>query len=260
MKNLDHIKLQAAEAGHQAQPVNQQLLAAAMLAKNSIQHERNALQACHADPRTGLVTDAAGLLALLGYDAVLSSLNAAIAAAERQAYGFTLYDCQRQVVQDIAAAEQAQRPCQYCNGTGDVHSITGEWRGVCSCEAGKTQQAEPVLALAGSLGVAADDSAEFAKFTAWTQEDGPISPWDAWKARADISHAQQPAVAVSVPDERAAFEQAWTIVTASDDGTPGPIPQRSLVDPDRYRSGSAHSAWKWWQRRAMLAAAQKGGA
>lgn len=44
----------------------------------------------------------------------------------------------------IAAAEQAQRPCQYCDGTGDVHSITGEWRGVCSCEAGQAQQAEPV--------------------------------------------------------------------------------------------------------------------
>lgn len=59
-----------------------QLLAAAMLAKNSIQLERNALLVCHADPRTGLVTDAAGLLALQGYDAVLSSLNAAIAAVK----------------------------------------------------------------------------------------------------------------------------------------------------------------------------------
>lgn len=50
----------------------------------------------------------------------------------------------KQALQAISAAEQAQRPCQYCNGTGDVHSIAGEWRGVCSCEAGRAQQAEPV--------------------------------------------------------------------------------------------------------------------
>lgn len=42
----------------------------------------------------------------------------------------------------ISAAEAAQRPCPYCDGTGDVHSRTGEWRGVCSCEAGKVLQGE----------------------------------------------------------------------------------------------------------------------
>jgi hypothetical protein len=40
-----------------------------------------------------------------------------------------------------AAAPQAQAApparCEYCDGTGDVHSITGEWRGRCTCEAGK---------------------------------------------------------------------------------------------------------------------------
>ena len=24
-------------------------------------------------------------------------------------------------------------PCPYCDGTGDVHSPDGEWRGVCTC-------------------------------------------------------------------------------------------------------------------------------
>ena len=28
--------------------------------------------------------------------------------------------------------------CPYCDDTGDVHSIDGEWRGVCVCPAGKT--------------------------------------------------------------------------------------------------------------------------
>jgi hypothetical protein len=34
-----------------------------------------------------------------------------------------------------ALAKQEQR-CEYCDGTGDVHDQTGEWRGVCVCEAG----------------------------------------------------------------------------------------------------------------------------
>ncbi|RDE25169.1 hypothetical protein DV711_06325 [Motiliproteus coralliicola] len=27
--------------------------------------------------------------------------------------------------------------CENCNDTGDVHSLDGEWRGICSCPAGK---------------------------------------------------------------------------------------------------------------------------
>jgi hypothetical protein len=30
-----------------------------------------------------------------------------------------------------------QERCEYCDGTGDVHDRTGEWRGVCNCEAGR---------------------------------------------------------------------------------------------------------------------------
>lgn len=29
-----------------------------------------------------------------------------------------------------------QRRCEYCDDTGDVHSIDGEWRGICVCPAG----------------------------------------------------------------------------------------------------------------------------
>jgi len=43
-----------------------------------------------------------------------------------------------------ALAKQEQR-CEYCDGTGDVHDQTGEWRGVCVCEAGaKQEQGESV--------------------------------------------------------------------------------------------------------------------
>lgn len=124
----------ASEPAQQAEPVNQQLLAAAMLAKNSIQHERNALQACHADPRTGLVTDAAGLLALQGYDAILSTLSSAIEAA-RQPESDLLRNA-RQLVKDIEAKQHAAPQFQpYPFQAALVESLR---------QGGTQNQAEPV--------------------------------------------------------------------------------------------------------------------
>lgn len=34
-----------------------------------------------------------------------------------------------------ARAEVAR--CEHCDGTGDVHAIDGEWRGLCTCPAGR---------------------------------------------------------------------------------------------------------------------------
>lgn len=34
--------------------------------------------------------------------------------------------------------------CPYCDDTGDVHSIDGEWRGTCKCPAGATPHTEAV--------------------------------------------------------------------------------------------------------------------
>ena len=45
-----------------------------------------------------------------------------------------------------ALAAPVQERCEYCDGTGDVHDRTGEWRGVCNCEAGK-RLAAPVQAI-----------------------------------------------------------------------------------------------------------------
>ena len=35
----------------------------------------------------------------------------------------------------------AQDHCRYCDGTGDVHSPDGEWRGECNCDESKQQPA-----------------------------------------------------------------------------------------------------------------------
>lgn len=45
----------------------------------------------------------------------------------------------KEALKAIAVAEhlEAEKRCEYCDGTGDVHDQTGEWRGVCVCEAGK---------------------------------------------------------------------------------------------------------------------------
>ena len=55
-------------------------------------------------------------------------------------------DAIRQCIVELLAAAPHPQPvrCTYCDGTGDVHSITGEWRGACCCEAGKAPQPQPV--------------------------------------------------------------------------------------------------------------------
>ena len=53
-------------------------------------------------------------------------------------------------VQDVAEelrsalAQQGEQQCTYCDGTGDVHGIDGEWRGTCPCAAAPAPQAQPV--------------------------------------------------------------------------------------------------------------------
>lgn len=58
----------------------------------------------------------------------------------------------QQFVPAIAPAAPDHVPpgrCAYCDGTGDVHSIDGEWRGVCTeCDAGSALQAEIAGAIA----------------------------------------------------------------------------------------------------------------
>lgn len=44
---------------------------------------------------------------------------------------------------DLDAAIDAAMPCDYCDGTGDVHSFDGEWRGYCTCPAGTPATTEP---------------------------------------------------------------------------------------------------------------------
>ena len=57
----------------------------------------------------------------------------------------TLYSVQEHMWHSTAQPQQAAaQPCQYCNDTGDVHGLDGEWRGRCTACAWGAAQAEPV--------------------------------------------------------------------------------------------------------------------
>lgn len=51
------------------------------------------------------------------------------------------YAAFKSAIEQIEKQPQAEKRCQYCDGTGDVHSIDGQWRGECHCQ--KQPQAEP---------------------------------------------------------------------------------------------------------------------
>lgn len=52
------------------------------------------------------------------------------------------YDGDWALIGALRAALQSQAArCPYCDDTGDVHGVDGEWRGACTCPAGKAQAA-----------------------------------------------------------------------------------------------------------------------
>ena len=63
---------------------------------------------------------------------------------------------------DTVAPSPVEQRCTYCDGTGDVHSIDGEWRGTCHCAAAPAPQAQPVdiEALCARIKAADDAAAE----------------------------------------------------------------------------------------------------
>lgn len=58
----------------------------------------------------------------------------------------------RDGVASVAQQPQTEKRCQYCDGTGDVHSIDGQWRGECHCQ--KQAQAEAVPLDMGAMELA----------------------------------------------------------------------------------------------------------
>lgn len=53
-----------------------------------------------------------------------------------------------------AGSDCDEERCSYCDGTGDVHDLTGEWRGTCHCPAGQRENARITTVLAAPGGEA----------------------------------------------------------------------------------------------------------
>jgi len=81
------------------------------------------------------------------------ALSCIKSSAEYKRGNATFVETAEDIEQALAAPVQpVQERCEYCDGTGDVHDQTGEWRGVCNCEAGKRLAApvqEPVGEVCG---------------------------------------------------------------------------------------------------------------
>lgn len=75
------------------------------------------------------VQDESGINAHYSRDLVLQCIDAAIEAGKEQ-----------------AGAVASESRCSNCDDTGDVNSITGEWRGVCICPAGQAINARALAA------------------------------------------------------------------------------------------------------------------
>lgn len=69
-----------------------------------------------------------------------------------------------QATQPAAPVVAVEPRCQYCDGTGDVHTQTGEWRGTCTCEAG--QRPNPVAALSQQEPVAREAASSWCLYVA----------------------------------------------------------------------------------------------
>ena len=57
------------------------------------------------------------------------------------------YQAAGHLVKQLGFAQPSQVRCQYCDGTGDVHTPTGDWRGECDqCDAKQPNQARKSVA------------------------------------------------------------------------------------------------------------------
>ena len=104
-----------------------------------------------------------------------------------------------------AAQAQAAERCKYCDNTGDVHSPTGEWRGVCT-ECKKAAHQEPAVARGVSeLETVVQSLCVWGKF----QDDAG----EATNALSDLLEQLKSVPQVPPPDHRDAPQAAYDTMT-----------------------------------------------
>ena len=118
----------------------------------------------------------------------------------------------------------AQQPCQYCNDTGDVHGLDGEWQGTCTaCKWGAARPAAQPVALTVDEKAALDRALlrsvkivdEAAQPVAWLVESEPGGLW--WDGRF-VSRGIDPRFFTRDPNEAIRFarrEDAEKVASSS---------------------------------------------
>jgi len=72
----------------------------------------------------------------------LNALDIAQSLLERSQHYDQVLNAYTSLRDELAKPEQKEKRCQYCDGTGEVHDVDGEWRGSCNC--GAKPEQEPV--------------------------------------------------------------------------------------------------------------------
>lgn len=126
-----------------------------------------------------------------------------------------------QTMQPQAAPSDAVRPCEYCDDTGDVHGLDGEWRGVCICPAG-VALAQPAQEVATTPAIpkgdlskvwqAADDVCEWLNYEVWPEKSPGLKKsvdiLNEAMGRAEIRAGRAVKTALASRDEAPATPQA----------------------------------------------------
>lgn len=107
---------------------------------------------------------------------------------------------------DTAAPAPVEQRCTYCDGTGDVHSIDGEWRGTCPCAAAPAPQPaqEPVKFLVNGTRFKLSFDTRGRVSSLWNFMDELDGRWVALVAAEDDCHLQSTALPVTAAGEREA--------------------------------------------------------
>ena len=75
----------------------------------------------------------------------IEALDELVEYAEEAGFDWSLDNARAALAALRSMPAEPVKRCPYCDDTGDVHSIDGEWRGTCKCPAGATPHTAPVL-------------------------------------------------------------------------------------------------------------------
>ena len=131
----------------------------------------------------------------------IEALDELVEYAEEAGFGWSLDNARAALAALRSMPAEPVKRCPYCDDTGDVHSIDGEWRGTCNCPAGQATPSAPTAVEPTAEQSSVVEPDERADFEAWINrgERSPLTVkddrggyldtpthfrWTGWQARA----------------------------------------------------------------------------